>query len=1594
MKLSTTLFISLYCIIGYTSFAQSPSFGTNLNISSSFVCYGGQMTVNATVTNADFYQFQKRNESTNTWENIAGASGNPTTSAGAVSHTFYGITESITTRVFISKNTEIVYSNDITISPQRPVLNFQPLDITECNGANAIFRTSAAGVGTITYQWQESVGGVFQNTTNTTDFAGMTTANLTVKTLANNENGRVFRCWVKDQNSCENYSSSATLFVNQLSTATSPTLTTTFCEGDTAQFFVALKVGTVNTYEWQLKRTTDANYSGLAESNHFGGVNTEKLSVKGILPTENSYRLNVNFVSLGQNTDGTRATGTCIKTATRAGYTIRPRPTPPVQIDDVYRCGVGKINTSALGTASFYWYADSTKSPLISNNINFTSGVISETRAYYYSLKDANNCESYKRTFNAVVRPLPIQSFEKTYSICPSNNSFSINFSSASNTPQQIYVLNDTPTLPSFSQISGAVFSNIFAVPLPSDLSNGNYKFKVFTKNEHCYSDTSIIDLTIKKSTKIDKSPLSKTICEGTSHTFTTEYQAELPVTFKWFKNNTLISDEETPSLTFGNLGLPDQGQYKVEVTGQCGAEVSEIAQLTILPKIKITKQPTETIVCQNGSTKFVIEATGSGTLTYEWTLNGTIVGPNSPELTLENVPISSHNAKIKCKITSDCEPITFSDEVLLLVDDLPVAPSVVSPLGFCKSNSLGSLVATALQKHTLHWFDNNHNTLTTNQIDVSTIFTKTFFVSQRDSNLCESPKTEFQVITNEPFTINTIADKVGLCSTGLFNRIGFLNTSVLPSNYDLAGISYKIFKNSMLTETNSSGEFEISGGGIYKVIATKNYCSDSSEITILSLHPELSTNPLTANYQICKNTDITLNATGSYTGGSFFWYSSEFSPLQMHSGSDYSILKQSIDQTYYVSYGITTNGIYCETPRSKTNIVIKPDLIIEAETTNASCVDINDGKVNLQVNNGVSPYSFAINSTINSTGVFENMHAGTFIISALDAAGCTGEKTIGIGINPGVNITQQPSNITRCKTNIANFTLAATNYDQILWEKKLPNAINFEPIVGENIANLRIENVGNALNPHLSTYRAKLTKANCSIYTNEVVLFVNSISGTSSSKTVCENASTIFNLTDFTIIGGNKTFQWQYRQGTSGNFTDIVGKTAETFSINNVLASNDGYYRCKVTFDNSGGNSCIINTSTSGTKLTIDIPQIPVLAGEKTICKGQTTTLSATNCAGTLTWSDGKTGLNINVSPIVTTTYTATCSFGTCNSASNNSIKITVEESPLNVPNIILSRTKYCVEEKINLTAENCTGIVVWSNGLQGNNVEINATTSFSISASCKTEFCQSPESQIINITVFPILSTGSIVSNSTINCSGFNPLTINSVINPSGGNIQWQKSENCSSENPSWTNIVGEIGSTYNPPALLTSTCFRRMVSDSCQTLYSNITSFEIRPDPVLEISADKNDICFGQKVTLNKTLTGGEGICGIQWQINKVSSAVSSTFWTNLTISDIFEFNNNNSGNDSTFHFRARVDCSNSSCNLATSNVVSVVFLPQLILNTAFADSTICSGSSIILSSSGCKANILWSTGETSAQISVSPSENTIYTIACKNTCDEVS
>ena len=70
------------------------------------------------------------------------------------------------------------------------------------------------------------------------------------------------------------------------------------------------------------------------------------------------------------------------------------------------------------------------------------------------------------------------------------------------------------------------------------------------------------------------------------------------------------------------------------------------------------------------------------------------------------------------------------------------------------------------------------------------------------------------------------------------------------------------------------------------------------------------------------------------------------------------------------------------------------------------------------------------------------------------------------------------------------------------------------------------------------------------------------------------------------------------------------------------------------------------------------DLPNIPTVSASKAICAGESTTLTASNCSGSLAWSSGQTTPSIDVTPTQTTTYGVNC---TVNGLKSEDSKITI---------------------------------------------------------------------------------------------------------------------------------------------------------------------------------------------------------------------------------------------------------------------------------------------------------------------------------------------
>jgi hypothetical protein len=120
----------------------------------------------------------------------------------------------------------------------------------------------------------------------------------------------------------------------------------------------------------------------------------------------------------------------------------------------------------------------------------------------------------------------------------------------------------------------------------------------------------------------------------------------------------------------------------------------------------------------------------------------------------------------------------------------------------------------------------------------------------------------------------------------------------------------------------------------------------------------------------------------------------------------------------------------------------------------------------------------------------------------------------------------------------------------------------------------------------------------------------------------------------------------------------------------NNCFTSSDTYLGLYTpsTFSIPAGYSFVIVDGTTYYKNTTSCSvAAPTISGPSSITLGQANvSLSASGCSGTVTWSTGATGATLLISPAVTTNYSATCTVGSCISASSPNFQVTVNTSAI----------------------------------------------------------------------------------------------------------------------------------------------------------------------------------------------------------------------------------------------------------------------------------------------------------------------------------------
>jgi len=148
--------------------------------------------------------------------------------------------------------------------------------------------------------------------------------------------------------------------------------------------------------------------------------------------------------------------------------------------------------------------------------------------------------------------------------------------------------------------------------------------------------------------------PTNVTILAGGNADFSATVIGANPLAYQWQQggtdlvNGTGINGSTTTNLTLTSVTSSGAADYTLVITNVYGAVTSSVAVLSVLLQAMITTPLTNQTVECGGNAMFMITASGTPPLNYQWSLDGTTIsGATNSSLSLTNVSLPNHTVSV-----------------------------------------------------------------------------------------------------------------------------------------------------------------------------------------------------------------------------------------------------------------------------------------------------------------------------------------------------------------------------------------------------------------------------------------------------------------------------------------------------------------------------------------------------------------------------------------------------------------------------------------------------------------------------------------------------------------------------------------------------------------------------------------------------------------------------------------------------------------------------------------------------------------------------------------------------------------------------------
>lgn len=403
-----------------------------------------------------------------------------------------------------------------------------------------------------------------------------------------------------------------------------------------------------------------------------------------------------------------------------------------------------------------------------------------------------------------------------------------------------------------------------------------------------------------------------------------------------------------------------------------------------------------------------------------------------------------------------------------------------------------------------------------------------------------------------------------------------------------------------------------------------------------------------------------------------------------------------------------------------------------------------------------------------------------------------------------------------------------------------------------------------------------------------------------------------------------------------SANFA-AMPRAFGLFNQNNVLLSSTELSANEYTFTNLASGTYVMKLSTgcATVQQTVIVPKAGLdakITGTNVLCLGTGTELTASGGTSYL-WDNGATSSSITALPntVGTKVYKVQVTNGTCTKEA--SYTVTVKAAPtaqISGPN------STCYNGSVTLSGSG-SGSYAWSTGANTSSIStslLQSSQTYRLTVTDPSTQCSSVDEHVVTVLPRPTLNEAptSICMGGTVNLS------------VSGGSSY------------SW-NVGGTTASIQHSPS--SSTEYRVTVTDASGCSYVLSKNIAVTNPPNITFGGGTS-ICAGQ--SLNITAFGGSSY---SWSYNSANTAT-------ITVSPVV---------NTTYTVTAT---SSGGCVSTAQRAITVKPSPT---GNIDAPSSICPGQSVTLIASG-GTSYAWNGGASTASITVSPTQNTNYTVSISN------